>query len=78
LLLGVALYWISRPPGNLIVLVPIPAALIELPPLFASWLGWLPTATHVFAFSLLTWLAIGGRHPGFACGLGAGTYLSVT
>ncbi len=51
------------------VLAQIPAAPFELPPLIASWLGWLPTATHVFAFSLLTWLALGGRHPVFACGL---------
>lgn len=69
LLLGVAFYWISRPQGTLAVLAQVPAAPFELPPLIESWLGWLPTATHVFAFSLLTWLALGGRHPAFACGL---------
>ena len=68
LLAGVAFYWAGRPSGSALFLSLLPPS----PPgqnseSFASWFGWLPTFAHVFAFSLLTFLALGRRHLLFAC-----------
>lgn len=72
LLLGTAFYWFTRPQGSAAFLSLLPAyPLDQHVSLFARWLGWLPTFTHVFAFSLLTYLALGRRHLLFACTLWA-------
>jgi len=68
LLLGIAYYWFTRPQGSTVFLSLLPS----LPQkqdlsFFAQWLGWFPSFIHVFAFSILTYLALGRRHRLFAC-----------
>jgi hypothetical protein len=68
LLAGVAFYWVSRSTGSalfLSLLPPSPEG--PVPATFVRWLGWLPTFSHVFAFALLTYLALGRRHLLLAC-----------
>ena len=67
LLLGISYYWLARPEHGLLLFPMLPTTKLLVPSLVAHWLGWLPTAAHVFSFSLLTWLSLGGRHPTFAC-----------
>jgi len=67
LLLGTAYYWFTRPQGSAAFLSLLPAFPLDQNSSFiVQWLGWLPTFTHVFAFSLLTYLALGRRHILFA------------
>jgi hypothetical protein len=73
LLFGILYYWLSRPPGSAAFLGLLPAPPLGLDPsFFTRWLGWLPTFLHVFAFSLLTWLALGRRYILFTCTLWGG------
>jgi hypothetical protein len=68
LLMGVAYYWITRPAGSSVFLTLLPEfPLNQYSSFFARWFGWLPTLLHVFAFSLLTYLALGRRHLLFSC-----------
>ncbi len=69
LLLGALFYWAGRPGASAAFLALLPASP------FADWmgwshgLGWLPSFLHVFAFSLLTWVALGRRQPALACAI---------
>ena len=73
LLLGITYYWIARPQSSVAFLALLPAPpLDESPELVSRWFGWLPTFVHVFAFSLLTYLALGGSRLLFACILWGG------
>jgi hypothetical protein len=73
LLVGLAYYWITRPSGSTAFLAFLPAFPLDLnPDFYGWWLGWLPSFTHVFSFSLLTYLAMERRHILFACLLWAG------
>ena len=73
LLLGITYCWIARPQGNAAFLAFLPAFPLDHYPIFFSrWFGWLPTFTHVCAFSLLTYLALGSSHMLFACMLWGG------
>jgi len=68
LLAGLAFYWTTRPPDSALFLSLLPAFPPEVSSsLLTRWSGWLPTFFHVFAFALLTYLALGRRHPVFAC-----------
>jgi len=68
LLAGLAYYWAIRPAGSTVFLSLLPAFAPEYSStLFTRWSGWLPTFIHVFAFALLTYLALGRRHALFAC-----------
>ena len=73
LLLGVAYYWFTRPQSSTAFLSLLPAfRLTQNSIFFARWLGWFPTFAHVFAFTLLTYLALGRRNLLFACILWGG------
>ncbi|MEJ2330737.1 MAG: hypothetical protein P8Z33_12960 [Gammaproteobacteria bacterium] len=68
LLAGVAYYWVTRPTDSAVFLSLLPAFIPEQSSTFLTrWSGWLPTFFHVFAFALLTYLALGRRHVLFAC-----------
>jgi hypothetical protein len=68
LLTGLAFYWLTRPSDSALFLSLLPAfSPGETPILISRWLGWLPTFAHVFAFALLTSLALGGRYLLFTC-----------
>lgn len=68
LLAGVAYYWLTRPTESALFLSLLPGFIPDQSSSFIpTWLGWLPTFFHVFAFSLLTYLALGRRHLLFAC-----------
>jgi hypothetical protein len=68
LLLGIAYYWFTRPHDSALFLALLPESSADRDLSFLShWLGWLPTFLHVFAFSLLTFLALGRGHLLFAC-----------
>lgn len=73
LLLGITYYWIARPQSSAAFLAFLPAFPLDDHPAFVSrWFGWLPSFAHVFAFSLLTYLALGRSHLLFACILWGG------
>ena len=75
LLAGVFYYWVTRPTDSAVFLSLLPAFIPEQSSTFlARWSGWLPTFFHVFAFALLTYLALGRRHPLFACLLWGGVH----
>ena len=68
LLAGLAYYWATRPSDSALFLSLLPAFPPEISLSFLTrWSGWLPTFLHVFAFALLTCLALGRRHLVFAC-----------
>ena len=63
LLLGLVYYWFTRPQNSAVLLSLLPALpLNEHLSFLTQWLGWLPSFIHVFAFSLLTYWALGCRH----------------
>ena len=63
LLIGVVFYWFTRAHNSAVLLSILPAIpLNEHLSFFTQWLGWLPSFIHVFAFSLLTYWALGRRH----------------
>ncbi len=67
LLLGAIYYWLARSHNSAVFLSLLPALPLKLNFLFlSSWLGWLPSFIHVFAFSLLTYVVLGHRHILFA------------
>ena len=73
MLAGLAYYWFTRPSGSTAFLAFLPAFPSDQDSaFFGRWFGWLPTFTHVFAFTLLTYLALARRHILFACLLWAG------
>ena len=67
LLAGVVFYWFTRPQNSAVFLSLLPVLpLNEHLSFLTQWLGWLPSFIHVFAFSLLTYWALGCRHLLFA------------
>jgi hypothetical protein len=68
LLAGLAYYWATRSTDSTMFLSLLPASVPEQSStFFTRWSGWLPTFVHVFAFALLTYLALGRRNALFAC-----------